>query len=295
MKLFSSLILGVVLAGCSGSAASGIPSDPNEPAPSTGDPAPAPTSTGTTDPGTGPAQGGGNVVIHVRATAKPVPHNDSWSGQTPRDEYIGIRGLVLGTSKDDPNPLVVFDNGSFVEARLNDGDDTVVAKVPASKLRAGTYTWARTLVTHARYKVDATAHYMGFSTPGEYDSLVVFTDKTNVKNKVRNSGDIESTFRGGGQTYGPYEGNTPIPAWQSGGITLEIKNGQGSYVYPALVTVDPTIKSDVNVVFEVNMHECFRWEDTNNFGYQKGVWDTELTTYEPLKQFGANSFRLTIE
>jgi hypothetical protein len=237
------------------------------------------------------------VILHVRATTKPVQHNDTWAGQTPRDEYIGIRGLLLATSKDDQNPVVVFDQGpgKFVEARLNDGDDTVVAKVPVSKLRAGMYTWGRTLVTHARYKVDATAHYMGFSTPGEYESLLVLSDKTSVKNKVRGSGDLETLFRGNGQSYGPYESNTPIPPWQSGSISLEVKNGEASYVYPTSVAVDPSINTDVHVIYEVNMHECFRWEDQNGFGYAKGVWDTELSTYEPLKQFGANSFRVFVE
>jgi hypothetical protein len=296
MTRFSSLVLGVILAACGGTAGGGIPDDPTKAPPGggPGDP-PAPGQPTPGDPSKPDPTAGGNVIIHVRATAKAVPHTDGYAGQTPRDEHLGIRGLLLYTSKNDPNPLVVFDNGAFVEARLNDGDDTVVAKVPAAKLRAGTYTWARTLVTHARYKVDATAHYMGFATPGEFENLLVLSDNTDVKGKKRKSGDLESTFRGGGQTYGPTDLTTPIPRWESAGIALEIEGGQASYVYPAIVTVDPTIKKDVNVVFELNMHECFRWEDQPTWGYTKGVWDTEISTYEPLKQFGANSFKLTLE
>ena len=225
--LFASWALVV---GCSGSGSSGGIAGPNQPGGS-GNPSPSPTTTATTDPPN--PGGGGNVVIHIHANTKPFAHADSYAGQTPRDEYLGIRALVLGTSKDDPNPLVVFDHAAtplqggatFVEARLNDGDDTVVATVPASKLRAGAYTWARTYVTHARYKVDATVHASGFATPGEYEDLVVLTDGTEVQGKKRQSGDLEATFRGGGQTYGPTEATMPIAGWAAGPFSFELAGG----------------------------------------------------------------------
>ena len=54
------------------------------------------------------------------------------------------------------------------------------------------------------------------------------------------------------------------------------------------------VKKDIDVTFDLNMHECFRWEDQTNFGYQKKVWDVELTGYEPVRQFSANAFTLTV-
>jgi hypothetical protein len=288
--------LGALVGGCSGSGGAAIPSDPSRGA----DGGPVTTPPGTTDPpgatdgGTAGDGGTGIVNIHVHANTKPFPHNDGFAGQTPRDEYMGIRGLLLYLTKDDPNPMLVFDNGSFVEARLNDGDDTVVAKVPASKLKAGNYTFARTLVTHARYNVNATVHASGFSTPGEYENLLVLSDNTTVNNRKWMSGDLETTFRGGGQTYGPTDLKQQLPRWETGGITFEVVNGQASYFYPVALRVEPSITTDVDVTFDVNMTDCFRWEDQSGFGYQSGVWDVELTGYEPVKQFSANAFTLTV-
>ncbi len=300
MKLSSSLPIvtfALSTAACSGATGTSIPEPPgagsgSTPGTPTGAPAATSPAASPAFPGGPRPSGEGNVVIHVRASTRAVPHTDGLSGQTPREEYVGIRALLLGTSKDDPDPLVVFDHQGYVEARLADGDDTIVARVPASSLRAGRYTWARTVVTHARYRVDATVHASGFSMPGEYENLVVLSDGTDVGGKKRMSGDVVSTFRGAGRVYGPTAATMPIGAWSSGGIALEVANGRAAYVYPVNVVVDPSTKRQVDVLFDVNMHECFRWQDTPGPGYARHVWDVELGSWEPVMQFGANSFSL---
>jgi hypothetical protein len=237
--------------------------------------------------------GSASVVLHVRATTKPVAHDDGLSGQTPRDEYIGYQGLQLMTSRDDPNPVTIFELPTYVEARLNDGDDTILARTPAASLKAGSYSWARTFVTHARYKVNATVHDAGVDTAGEYETLLVLSDDTEVGGRKRKSGEAQTYFRAGGQTFGPTETTMVLPSrWEKGGMTFEIDRGRASYVYPVILLVDPTIGADVHVTFEVNMHECFRWEDQQGAAYQPGVWDVTLTGYEPVKQFQANGFTI---
>jgi hypothetical protein len=251
------------------------------------------------DAGTTSEGGGGgtaNIVIHVRATAAPVAHVDGLSGQTPRDEYIGVKAMQLLTSPADPSPFVIFEHPTYVEARLNDGDDTVIATVPASSVRPGQYSYVRTLVTHVRYKVDATVHASGVATVGEYENLLVLTNDTEVGGQKRQSGDLVSTFRGGGQTFGPTESKYPLPPrTEWAGVALEVSQGRAYYVYPATIVVGPPPATDVSATFEVNMHECFRWEDLPTAGYRPGVWDVELTGYEPVRQFGANSFSVRFQ
>ena len=52
---------------------------------------------------------------------------------------------------------------------------------------------------------------------------------------------------------------------------------------------------DLTLVLAVNMHESFRWMDEAGTGFTDGVFDATPTTFEPVLQFGANSFALTIE
>src|SRR5262245_25589174 len=87
----------------------------------------APDAGSRTDAGTdAPADAGtdvtfssGSLVIHLRATTAPVTHTDGLSGQTPKDQRVGIRALRLYREENDPNPVVAFDNQSNgVEASL---------------------------------------------------------------------------------------------------------------------------------------------------------------------------------
>ena len=49
------------------------------------------------------------------------------------------------------------------------------------------------------------------------------------------------------------------------------------------------------LTIRVNMHEAFRWQDVATGENQPGVWDIAPPLYEPVVQFGANQFDVTLE
>ena len=238
------------------------------------------------------------VHIHIRATAAAFPHADSLSSQTPIDQGIGILALELRRDAQDPEPLIVFDQGNaFVQAGLNHGDDTLVASVPASSLRAGVYEHARVRVSHVSYRVRGTMHAYGSVVAGEFDNVQVLTSGVSIGGEPRDSGWYRFSFEVGGQSYGTREGaGGPLPeGLASGGIGLEVVGGQAAYAFATHVVVAPDVAFDTNMVFEVNMHESFRWQDLAEPAYEPGTFDTTPLSFEPVKRFGANSFSVLAE
>lgn len=255
-----------------------------------GDPPSAPSSEGGVSPR------GGTVHVHLRATGAPVAAADGLSGQTPHDQRVGIRKLTLLASSGDPAPLVVFDRGvNAIEAGLNDGDDTVVASVPAATLVAGRYTVARVAVSHVRYVVAATMHAQGQIVPGAFSNLQILSDESSVDGATFRKGHYAFAFEAGGTVLGRQTGeNGPLPETpSSGGITLDTSGPESAYVFPVDVVVDPTIEKDVQIVFELGTHESFRWRDEASAGYRSGVFDVTPTAFEPVMSFGARSFRVS--
>ncbi|MEO6420591.1 MAG: hypothetical protein ABIP39_14350 [Polyangiaceae bacterium] len=235
------------------------------------------------------------VILHVRATEAAFPQTDGFASQTARNEKIGISGLSLLTSPTDPSPLKVYE-GPSVEAGLNDKDDTVVGRVSAKSLKGGTYSFARVPVTHVRYTVAGTYHASGLSAPGDFIDVVVFSDGTTLDGQTRNQGWFSATFTTAGMTFGPATGTNPIPSIDAGGFKLVTAGGQAYYEFAiAPLIVDPDVTKDVNVIFEVNTNLDFHWQDLPNTGYATNVFDVEMATYEPVKKFGANSFRIFYE
>jgi len=242
------------------------------------------------------APSGPSVFIHLKATTAPVTHLDAWSAQTPKKQTLGIRGLALGTGPNDPNPWVVFDLGTgFIEAPLDDKADTIVATVPASALKNGTYTYAWTYASHVRYQVDATVHALNTAVPGTFDNLQVLSDNTTLDGQVRASGYYSFSFLVGSQTYGPTTGNGgPLPQTTGAGITLSIKGGVASYGFPINLTVAPPAV-DMDITLEANTHEDFRWEDDPQAGYAPKILDvTPPSSFETVKQFGPNALSVSI-
>lgn len=239
---------------------------------------------------------GPSVFIHLKATTAAFVHVDAWSSQTPKKQTLGIRGLALGVGPNDPNPWLVFDLGSgFMEAPLDDKADTILAKVPASALRNGTYTYAWTYASHVRYQVDATVHTMGNAIPGTFDNLQVLSDNTTIDGQVRSSGYFSFSFLAGGQTYGPTTGaNGPLPQTSGAGISLTIAQGVARYGFPINLTVAAPA-SDMDITLEANTHEDYRWEDDPQAGYTAKVLDVTLpSSFEAVKQFGPNALSVSI-
>lgn len=238
------------------------------------------------------------VTIHLRATTKPIAHLDGWSGQTPKKQLLGVRALTLGTSANDPSPWTVFDlAGGFIEAPVDDAADTVLAKIPRSALKAGTYVYAKAYVSHVRYEVDAVVHALGMSVPGTFQNLQVLSDGTTIDAVQRSSGYYSFSFVAGSQKYGPVTGNDgPLPQTTGGGITLTIENGKASYGFPiSLPIADSTPDTDVDVILEANTHEDFRWDDTLGAGHSSKSFDVDPpATFEPVKQFGPSLLTLSV-
>jgi len=250
------------------------------------------TSDGAGGGATGPA-----IEIRMRSSTAPFPHGDGLSGQTPSAHTSGLRSLTLYRSKNDPEPFVVFDLGqSPVEVDYADGADTLVYTARASDMPEATFTRARVVHTHVRYRVAAMVHTMGLSVPGSFDNVQVMSDGTLIDGQLRDAGYFEYTFEGGGQTF-PMTGNdAPVPEYtSSGGFEVVRENGEWAYYFPVSLVVSPNLTEDLSVVLSVNMHESYRWQDQSSPGYQAGVFDVTPTSFEPVLRFGANSFALGAE
>ncbi len=237
------------------------------------------------------------IMIRFRAHTEPFEHEDNLSGQTPIDHVSGVRKLQLFVDESDPNPVTIFDFGSdFVEIGYNHGDDTAVVSVPASSVPSATYTHARVVHSHVRYRVSANMHQNGMVLPGEFDNLQVLSDGTMLDGTLRDHGYYEYTFITGGQDYTQTGSNAPLPqVWDTGGYTVGFENGEWFYSFPVLLVVPADIDHDLTVVHEVNMFESFRWEDQDEPSYQPGVFDSTAIVSEPVEHFGANSFWVTVD
>lgn len=88
----------------------------------------------------------------------------------------------------------------------------------------------------------------------------------------------------------------PLPGVDAGGFKLVTAGGHAYYEFAiSPIVVDPGVANDVNVIFEVNTNLDFHWQDLPTAGYAPKVFDVEMATYEPVKKFGANSFRIFYE
>jgi len=213
-----------------------------------------------------------------------------------RDPAMGITGLSLRRGDDDPEPLVLLDTGTtFAETVLNDGTDTVLVEVPAASLRPGVYTQARIMVSHARFKADATYHTPTSVTPGEFERLTVLSDGILVDKKTRKSGEHRSTFRVSGIDLGTHEAVSPLQDSVGGVLKLEVKEGRAAFVIGTNVELPSQLAGDTKLVIEVNVHEGLRWADREAPNYKKNVWDLEEDFYEGVTQSGPNSIELRLE
>lgn len=241
--------------------------------------------------------GTGKIAIHFQSTTAPFAHTDGLSGQTPLSDLSGIRSLRLYRSSNDPNPVTVFDFGqSTIEVNYANGADTLVYTAQVKYLPEGTYTLARVVHTYVRYRVTSTMHVNGMNLPGTFDNVQVLSDGTLLNGVVRNHGYFKYVFSTGGQSF-PISGtNAPMPQWTTvGGFSVVFENGEWAYQVPINLTVDPNLNTNMTLIFRVNMNECFRWLDQAGPGYAPGVFDTTPTSFEPVKQFGANSFAISFQ
>jgi hypothetical protein len=295
MRLDRFLITTLLLSSCGGVGAS----IPGAPASDAGDAAPSADARPSSSPDAANAAdraNQGSVTIHLKATTAAFPHSDGLSGQTPSDQRLAIRSLSLGSSADDPAPWIVFDLGTkAVLAGVNDGDDTVIATVPASAVKPGSYAYAKVGVAYVQYSVAATVHTDGLSVPGTFHNVEVLSNDTVIDGSSYAAGHSTFTFVVGSQTYGPVtEMLAPVPMSAGLGITLSVVDGQAAYGFPMSLDVAPP-DGETALTMLANTNEDFRWMDQNKTGYAPGVFDVSPpTSFEPVEQFGANSLTLSV-
>ena len=301
--VFGSGCGGGALADDAGSGDAGAPGDaatedagaPDDAAPDDAAPDDAAPTDGGLEADAGLASGA-MVYVHLVASHAPVAHAPGSAGQTPRDWVSGLRSLHLLRAEDDPEPLLVFSHGDgYVEASYDDGADTVVGSARVADLEPGTFTWARVVHTHVRFTIDATMHAGFGPTPGALEQLIVLSDRTTLEGVVRERGDYRFTFRTAGMSFPAAGSGLELTPIASGGFYTRVEAEETAYYFPAHIAVADDLIADVHVVFEVNVHEGFRWTDEPTAGYRTDVFDTTPVGTEPIVQAGANSYRYRIE
>lgn len=237
------------------------------------------------------------ITIRMRADAKAFEHDDGLSGQTPISHVAGLRKFSLYRDGSDPDPVTIFDLGeNHVEVGFNDGDDTEIFVADAAKIPKATYTVARAVYGHVRYRVASTMHANGLDLPGEFDNMQVLSDGTLVDGEVRDSGYYEYVFSTAGMDFPTTGSNAPVPEYSvTGGFSVVFEDGEWAYYFPVNLPVTEDLTSDVDVILQVNMFESFRWSDQDEPGFEPGVFDTTPTTFEPVLRFGANQFDVVVE
>lgn len=249
------------------------------------------------DAGGAGGSGGPVIRIHLKANTDPFTQTDGLSGETPLAHSSGMRKYQLFKDANDASPITVFDYGTgFVEAGYENGDDTVVATVDPKTLPEGLYTLGRVVHSHVRYRIAATLHSGALTLPGEFDNLQVLSDGTLIDGVKHDHGYYNYVFKTGNQSYPTTGTNAPVPTYAgTGGFSVKFENGEWAYYFPVHLTLVKNLPADIDMVMEVNMRECFRWEDQMTAGFAPGVFDVTPTTFEPVKKFGANSFAVYLK
>jgi hypothetical protein len=297
-------VLPVLALACGGADSSGV-ADPSAPAPSSSssggptDPSTGDPNPGTTDP---PDPGGPRVTITMHGSTDAFTHGDGFAGETPRKQIVAVKSLYLLRSPKDANPVKVFDLGDkAIEVELVSGKPVVLATVAAKSLPAGVFTMAKSGASYVKYAVDARMHSgtVWGAIDGYYDNVQALSDGAVIDGKTKKKGDFRYAFvaNSTGAEVGALEGeNAPTPvATTSGGISMDMSGPETFYVFPIQMAIDPNVKEDKTVDFELNVFKSFRWQDEAQPDYAKDVFDTTPSAFEPVMAFGANAFKLTMK
>ena len=276
--------LAFALAGCGGASATDILADGG--------------SGSQSGNGAGGDDGGSiaTLAVHVRANTSTFDHTDGLSGQTTTATKAGIRSLRLLRQQGDPTPVELFDHGANpVEAGYDDGDDTVVARVPAATLVPGHYTLARLVQTHSHFTVTATLHDHGQPYPGSYEDILVVSDATMLGGTLRSAGYYDFKFTDAYGTADTSGSGWPVAGYTTtSGAVAVVEAGEWAVYFPVDLDVAAPPANGSKLFVDVNMYQAFRWVDELAPGYLPGVFDTTAASYEPVIRYGGNRFELTL-
>lgn len=248
--------------------------------------------------GSSATSAGGNYIIVLRANQTPVAVDPSTSGQTPIDQRIGFLGLRLLQDASSEGPLDVADFSTPVDVGYNDGDETVIAKVPAKSLRAGHFTTAEVPIAYVRFTVAGTYHDGEIAAPGNFADVISMANDTSIDGTTHDQGYWKTTFSStAGTTLGTMAGENAVVAQPAPAstIALDTSGSPAKYVFPTDLVIDPNLDHDEKIVFTVNTYQDFRWQDSASAGYAAGVFDVSSAGFETVTQLGANSIATSME
>ncbi len=233
------------------------------------------------------------LTVMFGASGDGHAHSDALSGQTPRSVRAGVRSLTL-IDESSGEGWVLFDHGpGGQEVAWDAGANTVIAVIPPAAVKAGHYTRARMVQDWSRFTIDATLHEGADAMAGTLTGLQVTSEGAVVEGSARPQGYYEQTFSGPGVEREFSGDDAPLADQsQTAGAEAIIENGQWAVYFPLDLSVEAEATGVLNV--RANMSEAFRWEDLPMSGFEAGAYDMTPPLYEPVLQFGANRFDVTL-
>lgn len=218
--------------------------------------------------------------------------NDGNAGQTAKNVTAGVRSLTLEPDGGGQG-WTLFDSASApVKVGYNDGDRTELVLIAPADVKPGHYTRVRMVQDWSRFDVDATLHDANGATPGVLHATLVTSDGSTLDGQAHDAGYYSQDFAGG--SGGHWDGTDAVIPDHSAtaGAEAIVENGEWAVYFPVDVTVT---NGNATLRIVANMDHAFRWTDVSGNGNQDGVYDIAPPIYEPVAQFGANRFDVTLE
>lgn len=241
------------------------------------------------------APGRAVIEIYFEGDSTPKTYGDGYSGQTPRDYFMGVQRFELLRAADDPDPVTVFDFApGYTEVDM--ATKTLVGVGRTGQIPAGTYSHGRLLLTMARLTVNATAHG-GTTSLGGTMSVLDAISETTIDGAPFAKGQCRLEFVSG--TYSNTQSYPLPPLVDLGGGTI-VDDGPRTFLlfpFPLPMPIDPADTATHRATVTLDTYEAFRWEEKQLAGYAGGVWDisANLAEAEVVKNFGVTGYRLATE
>jgi hypothetical protein len=238
------------------------------------------------------APGRSVIEIYVEGDPTAKTFTDGYSGQTPRDFFMGLQRFELLRSIDDPAPVKVFDLApGYMEVDMSTKSLVGVGRTP--DIPAGTYTHGRVLLTMARFTVDATAHSGAAQFAGTMTVLDAISETT-IDGTPFTKGKCELTFTAGSFTNTQSYTLPPLPGTAGGTLVDDGPRTWMVFPFPTPMAIDPTDTTTHQATVIYETFESFRWEEKPASGYLDGAWDVNanLVDSEVVKNFGATGYRV---
>lgn len=244
------------------------------------------------DAGADDAPGRSVIEIFVEGDATAKTFTDGYSGQTPRDFFLGLQRFELLRAIDDPAPVKVFDlSPGYTEVDMSTKTLVGVGRTP--DIPAGTYTHGRVLLTMARFTVDATAHSGAAQLAGTMTVLDAIS-ATTIDGTPFTKGQGQLHFVSGSFTNTQAYTLPPLPGTAGGTIVDDGPRTWMVFPFPLPMAIDPTDSTTHQAAIIYETYESFRWEEKPLTGYATGAWDVNanLVDTEAVKNFGATGYRV---